>query len=209
MKYQIKLAGDHAHLMREIKARSGVDLTRCYQCGECTAGCPVTPEMDAGPTKTLRLLQLGMEEEVFSLTTPWLCASCETCTTRCPNDIDVAQVMDVIRQLARLKGKKIPLKDPRVFQDVFLNSMKMYGKLFEPGMMAFYNVKSGHLLHDVTLGPSMLAKGRLPLLPHRSKNRARLKEIMERAEAHEKKEPGGGHGGHGSHGGHGEHGSGH
>ena len=83
MKYQIRLPGDDARLMQEVKARCGVDLARCYQCGECTAGCPMTPEMDAGPTKTLRLIQLGMEEALFSLNTPWLCASCETCTARC------------------------------------------------------------------------------------------------------------------------------
>ena len=200
MKYQIRIAGDHEKLMREIKARSGVDLSKCYQCGECTAGCPITPEMDAGPTKTLRLIQLGMEEELFELTTPWLCASCETCTTRCPNDIDIALVMDVVRQMARIKGKKIPVKEPMVFQDVFIDSMRLYGKLYEPGMMAFYNLRSGHLFHDFKLGPPMLFKGKLPLFPHWSKNRQRLKEIIERAEAHERDEveKGEGHGGHGS-----------
>jgi heterodisulfide reductase subunit C len=156
--------------------------------------------MDAGPTKTLRLIQLGMEEEVFDLNTPWFCASCETCTTRCPNDIDIALVMDVVRQMARLKGKEIPVKEPRVFQDVFLDSMRLYGKLYEPGLMAFYNLRSGHLFHDMQLGPPMLFKGKLPFFPHWSKNRKRVKEIMERAEAHEKeqgKKDEGGHGGHG------------
>jgi heterodisulfide reductase subunit C len=200
MKYQIRLAGDHERLMREIKVRSGVDLAQCYQCGECTAGCPITPEMDAGPTRTLRFIQLGMEDEVFALNTPWLCASCETCTTRCPNDIDIALVMDVVRQMARIKGKKIPVKEPMVFQDVFLNSLRLYGKLYEPGLIAFYNLRSGHLFHDVMLGPPMLFKGKLPLFPHRSKNRQRLKEIMERAAVHEREqgEKEGGQGGHGS-----------
>ena len=187
MKYQIRLPGDDARLMQEVKARCGVDLMRCYQCGECTAGCPMTPEMDAGPTKTLRFIQLGMEEALFSLNTPWLCASCETCTARCPNDIDIALVMDVVRQMARIKNKKIPVKEPRVFQDAFLKSMESHGKLFEPGLIAFYNLKSGHPFHDVGLGPKMLFKGKLPLLPHRSKNRGKLREIFEKAKAHEQR----------------------
>jgi len=187
MKVEIRLTGDSSRLMREVKIRCGVDLAKCYQCGECTAGCPMTPEMDAGPTKTLRLIQMGMEEALFSLNTPWLCASCETCTTRCPNDIDIAQVMDVVRQMARLKGKKIPIKEPKIFQDVFLKSLEVHGKLHEPGLIAFYNMKSMHLFHDVGLGPKMLLKGKLPLLPHRSKNREKVKEIMERAKAHEEK----------------------
>ena len=187
MKYEIRLPRDDARLMQEVKARCGVDLTRCYQCGECTAGCPMTPEMDAGPTKTLRLIQLGMEEALFSLNTPWLCASCETCTSRCPNEIDIALVMDVVRQMARLKKKKIPVKEPRVFQDVFLKSVENHGRLYEPGMIAFYNLKSGDLFHDVILGPKMLVKGKLPLLPHTSKNRFKLREIFEKAKAHEQK----------------------
>jgi heterodisulfide reductase subunit C2 len=187
MKYEIRLPRDDARLMQEVKARSGVDLTRCYQCGECTAGCPMTPEMDAGPTKTLRLIPLGMEEALFSLNTPWLCASCETCTSRCPNDIDIALVMDVVRQMARLKNRKLPIQQPRVFQDVFLKSLENHGRLFEPGLIAFYNLKSGDLFHDVGLGPKMLFKGKLPLLPHGSKNREKLREIFEKGKAHEQK----------------------
>jgi heterodisulfide reductase subunit C2 len=185
MKYRIRLAGDEKKLMHEIKVRSGVDLAKCYQCGECTAGCPMTPEMDAGPTKTLRLIQLGMEEELFELNTPWLCASCETCTTRCPNDIDIALVMDVIRQMARLRGKKFAIKEPAIFQDVFLKSLEIYGKLYEPGLIGFYNLQSLHPFHDVGLGPKMLFKGKLPLFPHFSKNRETVREIMKRAKAHE------------------------
>jgi len=185
MKYQIRLSGDEGRLAREVKVRSGVDLAKCYQCGECTAGCPMTPEMDAGPTKVLRLVQLGMEQELFRLNTPWLCASCETCTSRCPNEIDIALVMDVIRQMARLRGLEAPVKEPRVFQDVFLKSVHDYGKLYEPGLIAFYNLKSGHLFKDVALGPRMLFKGKLPLLPHRSANVAKLREIMAKAKAYE------------------------
>lgn len=185
MKYQIRLSGDAAALMREVKVRGGVDLRKCYQCGECTAGCPMTPEMDAGPAKVLRFIQLGMEDALFEVNTPWLCASCETCTSRCPNEIDIALVMDVVRQMARLRGKKIPVREAAVFQDLFLKSMTVHGKLFEPGLIGFYNLQSGHPFHDVGLAPKMLVKGKLPLFPHFSKNREKVKKIFERARAHE------------------------
>jgi len=188
MKYQIRLSADAGGLMREVKIRSGVDLKKCYQCGECTAGCPMTPEMDVGPTKVLRFIQLGMEDALFQANTPWLCASCETCTSRCPNLIDIALVMDTVRQMARLRDIKIPVKEPLVFQDVFLKSMEVHGKLFEPGLIGFYNLKSGHPFHDVGLGPPMLLKGKLPLLPHFSKNRVKIREIFERARAHEQEQ---------------------
>lgn len=186
MKYEVKLSDDHRRLALEIKTRCGVDLAECYQCGECTAGCPMTPEMDAGPTKTLRLIQLGMEEALFSLNTPWLCSSCETCTTRCPQNVDIALVMDVVRQMARLRGIKPAPREPVIFQDVFLDSMRTYGKLHESGLIAFYNLKSGHLFNDVGLGPPMLMRGKLNVKPHRSKNSERLREIFRRAEDYEK-----------------------
>ncbi len=186
MKFQIRLSGDNAKLKKEIKARSGVDLAKCYQCGECTAGCPMTPEMDAGPTKVLRLIQLGMEDELFSLNTPWFCASCETCTTRCPNELDIALVMDTVRQISRLKGKKPPVKEPKIFQDTFLQSLASHGTLYEPALVGFYNLKSLHLFQDVNLGPKMVLKGKLPLLPHRTKNKDKLVKIMKNAEAYEK-----------------------
>ncbi len=185
MKFQIRLSGDNAKLKKEIKARSGVDLAKCYQCGECTAGCPMTPEMDAGPAKVLRLIQLGMEDALFSLNTPWFCASCETCTTRCPNNIDIALVMDVVRQMARLKGKKLPVKEPAVFQEVFLDSLKHHGTIWEPLVGVFNNLKSFNFFQDLELAPKLLVRGRLPLLPHQSKNTEKLLKIMEKADAYE------------------------
>jgi len=186
MKFQIRLTGDEGRLKREVKVRSGVDLAKCYQCGECTAGCPMTPEMDAGPTKVLRLIQLGMEDELFNLNTPYYCASCETCTTRCPNDIDIAQVMDVVRQMARLKWKKPPVKEPNIFQDVFLDSLKHHGTVYEPLVAFFNNFKSLHFFQDLDLAPKLLLRGRMPLLPHQSKNKDKLLKIMQNAEAFEK-----------------------
>jgi hypothetical protein len=53
-------------------------------------------------------------------------------------------------------------------------------------MIAFYNLQSGDLFHDVALGPKMLLKGKLPLLPHTSKNREKVREIFRKAEALER-----------------------
>ena len=145
----------------------------------------MTPEMDAGPAKILRLIQLGMEDELFAQNTPWLCASCETCTARCPNDIDIALVMDVIRQLTRLRGKDIPVREPAVFQDVFLQSMEVHGRLYEPGLIGFYNMKSLHPFHDVQLAPKMFLKGKLHLKPPFVENRKKVQEIFEKAQAWE------------------------
>ncbi|NMA14706.1 MAG: heterodisulfide reductase subunit C, partial [Clostridia bacterium] len=65
-----------------LEKKSGVKLTDCYQCGKCSAGCPVAFAMDKTPRQIIRLLQLGLLEEALATRTIWLCATCQTCVTR-------------------------------------------------------------------------------------------------------------------------------
>jgi heterodisulfide reductase subunit C len=59
--------------------------------------------MDYLPNQIIRMIQLGMEEQVLSSRTIWLCSSCLTCSTRCPREIDIAEIMDCLRRLAYKK----------------------------------------------------------------------------------------------------------
>ena len=87
----------------QVADASGQDIEACYQCGKCTAGCPLAEYFDLAPNQVMRAAQLGMDDTVLQAKTPWLCASCQTCSTRCPQGIDVARVMDfmVMEALAR------------------------------------------------------------------------------------------------------------
>ena len=96
-------AGDPGFLA-EVESRSGQQLKTCYQCGNCTAGCPYTFAYDIPVSQIMRLIQAGQRETVLNSKSLWLCASCQSCTTRCPNQIDVAKVMDVCRHMARESG---------------------------------------------------------------------------------------------------------
>lgn len=69
---------------REVEKASGQKMAECYQCGKCSAGCPMVGYMDLPPSQVMRLIQLGRRDTVLGSRTIWLCASCETCTTRCP-----------------------------------------------------------------------------------------------------------------------------
>jgi len=82
---------------------SGQNVFSCYQCGKCSAGCPIVEEMDILPSQVIRLVQLG-EKDVVNSETVWLCASCFTCTVRCPVDLDVAKVMESLRLIRLRKG---------------------------------------------------------------------------------------------------------
>jgi heterodisulfide reductase subunit C2 len=91
-------------IILEIKAISGEDVRACYQCGKCTAGCPLASAMDLMPNQILRLLQLGEHEQVLKSRTIWQCASCLTCAARCPKEVDPARVMDALRTILMRQG---------------------------------------------------------------------------------------------------------
>jgi len=91
-------------IISEIKEISGVDVRACYQCGKCTAGCPLASAMDLMPNQILRLLQLGEHEQALKSRTIWQCASCLTCAARCPKEVDPARVMDALRTILMRQG---------------------------------------------------------------------------------------------------------
>ncbi len=163
--------------LRKLKERD-VDVHACYQCGRCSAGCPVGDFFDLNVQEVVRLAAYGQEERLLQSHTIWLCAACETCATRCPNNIEIAELMDILRELALRKGvapaePKIP-----VFHGSFLGSINRWGRAWEIGMIANYKIKSGDLLGDMGLGMQMFSKGKLKLLPHAIDGKAEIKEIF-------------------------------
>jgi heterodisulfide reductase subunit C len=80
-------------------------ILKCFQCGTCTSDCPVARYSDNyRPRTIIRMAQLGLRERVLNSDTLWLCAACFTCTDRCPQDVEVASVIRVLRNLAAERG---------------------------------------------------------------------------------------------------------
>jgi len=169
-----------SHLHRHM----GINLSHCYQCGKCSAGCPVAEDMDMTSCRALRLLQLelpSLDARVLASEGIWLCLACETCSTRCPQEVEVAKVMDYVRAEAVARGVAHPKsKDILAFHRAFLDSIKVTGRLYEIGLVANYKVRSRHFLKDVALAPKMYLRGKLPLLPHLIKGRDAMGRIFKR-----------------------------
>lgn len=83
-----------------VEERSGEDLSRCYYCLKCTAGCPSAPAMPYGPAQMVRLVQLGLKDELLESRSIWFCLHCETCGARCPNEISIAGLTRALREMA-------------------------------------------------------------------------------------------------------------
>lgn len=87
------------------KMPGGEKLLKCFQCGTCTSDCPVARFSDSyRPRAIIRMTQLGLKDRILRSDTLWLCAACFTCTDRCPQDVEVASVIRVLRNLAAEKG---------------------------------------------------------------------------------------------------------
>jgi heterodisulfide reductase subunit C len=96
----------------KVEELSGQNLMACYQCGKCSAGCPAISQMDILPNQIIRLIQLGLKNELLESKSIWICASCMTCNARCPKGIDIAEVIEAVRQiLLRKRNDHVELKD--------------------------------------------------------------------------------------------------
>ena len=91
-------------IIKKVEDISGQNILACYQCGKCSAGCPMVTLMDLLPNQIIRLVQLGQIGDVLNSKTIWLCASCFTCTARCPKGVDLAKVMEALRLLLLRKS---------------------------------------------------------------------------------------------------------
>jgi heterodisulfide reductase subunit C len=97
----------------KVEEISGQNLLACYQCGKCSAGCPAVSEMDILPNQIIRYAQLGFKDELMKSKSIWICASCFTCNARCPKGINIAEVIEAIRQIL-LRKRKDHLKVERL-----------------------------------------------------------------------------------------------
>jgi len=176
--------------LAEVEEKSGVKVSACYQCRKCTNGCPVTFAMDIFPDQVMRYIQLGLQKEVLQSSTIWVCSSCETCTTRCPNEVDIARAMDYLKQTIVAKKAKAKEKNVLTFHRVFLNDIKKRGRIFETGLMQNYLLKSGELinklknltiLEEMRLGWTMARKGRLNFLPKKIKGKKEVRELFKKS----------------------------
>lgn len=167
--------------MKDVDAQSSQKVSACYQCGNCTAGCPASFVYDMQANQIMRGVQLGLKEAVLNCRSLWMCLSCSTCSLRCPNSIDVAAVMETLRHMAR-RQNRITVPNVEKFWHSFLDTVRVCGRTYEIGVMALYILRSLRVFTDLDLAPEALKKNKLPFMPHVVQNggAAAIGRIMRR-----------------------------
>jgi len=170
----------NSELAERVLNEIGQNVYLCYQCVKCTSGCPVAEFFDWQPNQVMRALQLGQEDIALHSQTPWLCASCQTCTTRCPQGLDITAIMEFLTREARERGIKpqVPVVD--VFNQAFMREVRLWGRAYEPGMMAEMKLRTlgdGHITDDMDLYVKMLRKRKVSLLPHPTRPPRKVKPV--------------------------------
>ena len=188
-------SGTHNHedhsLAGKVKQHTQVQAQRCYQCGKCSAGCPLAADMDYPPSMILRMLQTGdpvIGDKILRSYTIWVCLSCEMCIQRCPMEVDIPVMMDYLRQES-IRQKKVNPKAKNIvsFHRSFLDSIKYTGRLSEILLVIDYKLRSWKLMQDVILMPAMISRGKLHFIPERIKGVKSISKIFSKVSKEEKK----------------------
>jgi heterodisulfide reductase subunit C2 len=178
MTIRIRKQSANDSLIRIVEKKADVSLNKCYQCKKCSVGCPVADLTKSPPSEIIRRLQLGAGNELLQTDLIWTCLSCETCYARCPNEINFAAVIDALRSLALERGIAKPKGNPPLFNRLFLNTVKTFGRAYDLQMIALYKIRTGKIFADTEKFPTMIKKGKIALLPPSGADKRKVRRIF-------------------------------
>jgi heterodisulfide reductase subunit C len=161
----------------------GYKIKHCLQCGTCTGTCPVSYAMDISPRQIIALFRAGHIEEILSSRAIWLCASCYSCTVRCPSGIKITDTLYALKRLA-MEKEIYPRRFPvHSLSEAFANNVYRYGRNYELGLGIRYLLSTDivKLFSNIGYGLMMIKRGRLAIIPKKLKRISQIRAIIEKA----------------------------
>jgi heterodisulfide reductase subunit C len=169
----------------EITEQLGdLDLAYCFQCGVCSGSCPTVTRMEYGPRRIMHMVRLGLVDQVLRSQDIWVCVSCFSCAARCPQGIEISDVMSTLRNMSLAKG--VARDEEATFSRTFVGVLQRYGRMHEMEvLLRYYASKPGvsslvSLMKQASLGMNMFRKGKIVLRPERIKHADEVAEIVTR-----------------------------
>ena len=167
---------------RELMSVPGGEaLEHCIQCGTCSGVCPLSIYMDYTPRQVMELVRSDFKNEVLQSHTIWLCASCYACTTECPRQIRITDIMYELKQRA-IKEKVYPKRfEIPVLAEEFTKMVHDYGRISETWLVSKMYLRTNPLaaLGMAGLGLGLMKTGRFSLKQDKIERRGELAKIME------------------------------
>lgn len=162
----------------------GEKVQNCLQCGTCTGTCPVSHVMDVTPRELIALFRADRLDDVLCSRALWICASCYSCTVRCPADIRVTDTIYALKRLAMERNEEPPGFPVVGLARDFMSSVKRYGRNYEFGLGLRHTVRSrfAGLLGSAGLGLNLMRRGRLGVRPRSIRGIGEVRAIIDAAE---------------------------
>lgn len=159
----------------------------CIQCGTCSGSCPLGAEMDHAPRALFALIRDGEMDIALESNTPWYCVSCYQCMDRCPREIPVADIMYRLKQMAIAAGCQPKLHKLPDFYRAFADDVGFNGRMTETHVMARYSIKHPKdAMANTQTAIKLLLRGRLDLIPHRTRQPADIAVLTSRCRKQER-----------------------
>jgi heterodisulfide reductase subunit C len=170
--------------LKEILADApgGERIVHCLQCGTCGGSCPSGPDMQYTPRGIFALINANEREMVLKSNTMWCCVSCYFCTTRCPQQIPITDIMYALKRLAIREGMAKDTDAPALAK-TFTDLVERYGRSFELGLASRFYLfnKPFAMLKMGPMGLKMFTRGRMSLVPTKIRNLGQLQAIINKA----------------------------
>ncbi len=174
----------NSFLLQVKNIPGGESIKKCIQCGTCTATCPVSYTMDITPREIIALFRAKDIDTILSSRTIWICASCYSCTVRCPQGVKVTDIIYSLKRLA-IENEIFPKKFPvYALSNSFVWFVNHLGLSYEPGLLVSYYLRTNpfKLLGMVPLFLKLVKNGRIGFFPKKIKNKKSFSKLLKEAE---------------------------
>ncbi len=169
-------------LVKKRIGEKGEKVPLCFQCGVCSGSCPAVFAMDYTPRQIMELIKLGAKDIVLNSATIWVCASCYSCSVRCPQGVDVKQVMDTLKSLA-LEDPKYSAPE-KAFYEKFIGVVRKRGRMDEIALYVRLMPKST-IMRNLGFGLRLYQKGKIKISPTKPNGSDQVETIFEKVLARE------------------------
>lgn len=162
---------------------AGERISRCIQCGTCTGSCPVSYAMDISPRQLIALFRAGEMEQIMKSRTIWICASCYSCTTRCPSGIKITDIIYALKRTAMEKNLATIAPQVQRLANLFTENLMKYGRLHEGTLIRKYYMRTNprKFIDLIPLARKMWKTKRIEPFPRKIKAHAALARIARKA----------------------------